>query len=143
MRRERKNEEQPIQPHVRTNNENNLVEEETYEGYVDNIEEIHMLQGEKNTMHLTQYDYEYSLNNRKQIPKNESSIKVLSYVRYRMFVDALQAEMHKKYDLKPRQKVANQDNQSHPRKPSSSLSINKFKELISIPRLKKLVILQR
>jgi hypothetical protein len=25
-----------------------------------------------------------------------------------MFVDALQAEMHKKYDLRPRQKVVNQ-----------------------------------
>jgi hypothetical protein len=28
-------------------------------------EEIHLLQGENNAMHLTQDDYEYSLNNRK------------------------------------------------------------------------------
>jgi hypothetical protein len=61
-----------------------------------------MLQGENNAMHLTQYDYEYSLNNRKQIPKSESNKEVLSSVQYRMFVDALQDEMHKKYDLKPR-----------------------------------------
>jgi hypothetical protein len=34
MRRERRNEEQPIQPPVRPNNENNLVEEAMDEEYV-------------------------------------------------------------------------------------------------------------
>jgi hypothetical protein len=68
MRRERRNDEQPIQPPVRTNDENNMVEEETDEGYVDNLEEIHLLQEENNTMHLTQDDYEDSLNTRKQNP---------------------------------------------------------------------------
>jgi hypothetical protein len=38
MRRERRNEEQPIQPPTRTNNENDLVEEEIDEGYVDDPE---------------------------------------------------------------------------------------------------------
>jgi hypothetical protein len=33
------------------------VEEEKNEGYDKNIEEIHMLQEENNSMHLTQDDY--------------------------------------------------------------------------------------
>jgi hypothetical protein len=44
-------------------------------------------------------------------PKNGSNEEVLSSVQYMMFVDALQAEMHRKYDLIPRQKAFNQDNQ--------------------------------
>jgi hypothetical protein len=56
------------------------VEEEIDEGYDENPEEVHLLQGESNSMHLTQDDYEYSLNNRKQIPKSESNKEVLSYV---------------------------------------------------------------
>jgi hypothetical protein len=37
MRRERRNEEQPIQPPVKTNNDNNLVEEVMDEEYVEYI----------------------------------------------------------------------------------------------------------
>jgi hypothetical protein len=69
MRRERRNEEQPIQPPVKTNNDNNLVEEVMDEEYVEYTEEVHLLQDENNAMHLTQNDYEYSLNPRKQILK--------------------------------------------------------------------------
>jgi hypothetical protein len=43
MRRERRNDEQPIQPLVRTNDQNNPIEQETDEGYIDNPEEIHLL----------------------------------------------------------------------------------------------------
>jgi hypothetical protein len=53
-------------------------------------------------MHLTKDDYEYSLNTKKHIPKSKSNKEVLSYVQYKIFVDALQDEMHKKYDLIPR-----------------------------------------
>jgi hypothetical protein len=56
MGRERINDEQPIQPPVRVNNENNLIEEETNEGYVETPEEMCLLQGEHNTINLTQYD---------------------------------------------------------------------------------------
>jgi hypothetical protein len=58
-------------------------------------------------MHLTQDEYEDSLNNSKQIPRSESNKEVLSSVQYRMFADALQDEMHKKYDLRPRHKATN------------------------------------
>jgi hypothetical protein len=67
MRRERRNDEQPIQPLVKTNNENNLVEEVMDEEYVKYIEEVHLLQDENNSMHLTQNDYEDSLNPKKHI----------------------------------------------------------------------------
>jgi hypothetical protein len=43
MRRERINDEKPIQPHLHTNDQNNMVEEETNEGYIDNPEDIHLL----------------------------------------------------------------------------------------------------
>jgi hypothetical protein len=104
MRRERRNDEQPIHPPVRTNNENNLVEEEKDEGYAEKYRRNTLLQEENNSMHLTQDDYEYSLNTRKQTPKGESNKEILSSVQYRMFVDALQDEMHMKYDLRPRKK---------------------------------------
>jgi len=44
MRRERRNEEQPIQPPVKTNNDNNLIEDVMGEEYVYFQEEIHLLQ---------------------------------------------------------------------------------------------------
>jgi hypothetical protein len=42
--------------------------------------------------------------------------------------------MHKKYDLKPRQKETNQDSQPQPKNPSPSLFKDKFKELTNIPK---------
>jgi hypothetical protein len=47
MRRERRNDEQPIHPPCPTNDQNNLVEEETDEGYIDNPEDIHLFAGGK------------------------------------------------------------------------------------------------
>jgi hypothetical protein len=74
---------------VRPNNKNNLVEEEMDDEYVKDLEEIHLLKGGNNSMHLAQYDYEYSLNCEKHIPKSESNKECLSFFQYRMFVDAL------------------------------------------------------
>jgi hypothetical protein len=51
-------------PHVRADNENNLIGEEKNERYVETPEEMHPLKGEIITMHLTQDDYEDSLNTR-------------------------------------------------------------------------------
>jgi hypothetical protein len=51
-----------------------------------------------------------------------------------MFADALQVEMHKKDDVKPTKKVANQDSQPQPKKPRQSLSMDRFKELNNIPK---------
>jgi hypothetical protein len=43
MRRERRNQEHPIHPLVKTNNDNCLVEELVDEEYVEYTEEIHLL----------------------------------------------------------------------------------------------------
>ena len=78
-------------------------------------------------MHLTQNDYEDSLDIRRKTPKNKSSEDVSLFAQYKMFVDALQEEMHGKYDLVPRQRVVNQDNQPHPKNLSPSLPMDKVK----------------
>jgi len=67
--RERRNDEHPIQPPVRNNDPNNLVKEEIDEEYIDNLEDIHILYGRNNTMHLTCNDYEDSLNISKKTPQ--------------------------------------------------------------------------
>jgi hypothetical protein len=54
-----------------------------------------------------------------------------------MFVDALQVEMHKKYDLRPRKRESNQDSHPHLKNPIPSLSMDKFKELNNIPKTKE------
>jgi hypothetical protein len=60
-------------------------------------------------MHITQDDCEDSLNSKNKIPISESNKEVFSFVQYRMFVDALQADMHMKCDLRPRKKETKQD----------------------------------
>jgi hypothetical protein len=80
-------------------------------------------------MHLTHNDYEDSLSIRKKTPKKESSEEVLFFSQYRMFVDALKAEMHRKYDLRPRQRVFNHKIQTYPKNLSSSIYMDKVKEL--------------
>jgi hypothetical protein len=57
MRRERRNEEQPIHPPVKTNNDKNIVEELVDEEYDEYTEEMHLLQDENDSIHLTQNDY--------------------------------------------------------------------------------------
>jgi hypothetical protein len=43
MRREKRNEEQPIQPPMKTNNDQNLVEEVTDDKYVDYLLKFHLI----------------------------------------------------------------------------------------------------
>jgi hypothetical protein len=69
LRRERRNEEQPIQPPIINNNDNNLIEDMVDEEYVDFQEEIHLLQDDNDAIHLTQNDYENSLNPKRQFQK--------------------------------------------------------------------------
>ena len=78
-------------------------------------------------MHLTQNDYEDSLDIRRKTPENKSSEDVSLSAQYKMFVDALQEEMHRKYDLVPRKRVVNRDNQPHPTNLSPSLPMDKVK----------------
>ena len=61
-------------------------------------------------------------------PPKINPVKMYRYLaQYKMFVDALQDEMHWKYDLVPRQRVVNQDNQPHPKNLSPSLPMDKVK----------------
>jgi hypothetical protein len=76
MRRERRNDEKPIQPLVQINDQNNLVEEEIDEEYVENPKYIHLLQEENKTMHLNKNDYEDSLDIKRPTLKNESNEEV-------------------------------------------------------------------
>jgi hypothetical protein len=52
---------------IKANNENNLVEEVLDEEYVEYIKEVQLLQEENNAMHLTQIEYDDSLNPKKKI----------------------------------------------------------------------------
>jgi hypothetical protein len=133
-RRERINEEQPIHPPVKANNENNLVEEVLYEEYVEYIEKVHLLQEENNAMHMTETKYEDSLNLKKYILKSQSNQEFISFAQYKMFVDALQVHMHKKYDLRPRQKESIQDNQPQPKKSIPIHLKDKVKYLTDNPK---------
>jgi hypothetical protein len=98
------------------------VEEETYEGYVDNPKYIHLLQEGNNTMHLTHDGYEDSLSIKKQIPKSGSNGEVFSSTQYMIFFYALKDEMHKKYDIRPRNKSIYRYNQPKTKKFKPSLS---------------------
>ena len=73
MRRERRIEEYPIQTLVKTNNDNNLIEDKMNEEYFDFQEKIHLLQDGNDAIHLTQNDYENSINPRTHILKSELS----------------------------------------------------------------------
>jgi hypothetical protein len=135
MRRKRINEEQPIHPPLKTNNDNNFIEEVVDESYDEYTEEIQLLQDDNYAIHLTQNDYEESLNPKKQMPRNQTNKEALSSVHYIIFVDALQAEMHKKYDLKPRQKEVVADIQPQAKKVGLKLPKDKAKEVIDIPKV--------
>jgi hypothetical protein len=73
MRRERRIEEYPIQTLVKTNNDNNLIEDRMDEEYVYFQEKIQLLQDGNDFIHMTQNDYENSINPRTHILKSELS----------------------------------------------------------------------
>jgi hypothetical protein len=76
------------------------------EEHVDFQEKIHLVQDDNDSIHLTQNDFKNPLNPKRQVPNNELSQESFSSSQYRRFFYALQEEMHKKYDLKPRKNVA-------------------------------------
>jgi len=78
MIREIENEEQSIQPRIKANNDNNIVEEVVYEEYDKYTEEIHLIQYKNDSIHLTQICYEESLNLRKLGPSNHPNKGSLS-----------------------------------------------------------------
>jgi hypothetical protein len=67
FRRDRRNEEQPLRPPVKNNNENNVVEDLGAEEFSYFQEEMHLIQDSHEAMHLTQHDYERSLNTKPHI----------------------------------------------------------------------------
>jgi hypothetical protein len=89
MRRERRNEQQPLHPPVKTNNDNNFIEEVVDEGYDEYTEEIHLLQDDNDSIHVTQNDYEGSLNPKKLGLDSQHNKGDLSLVQCIICVDAL------------------------------------------------------
>jgi hypothetical protein len=59
----------------------------------------------------------------------------LSSVQYIIFGDALQAEIHKKYDLRPRQKEVVVDSQTQAKKFGPKLYKDKGKEALDVPKV--------
>jgi hypothetical protein len=60
FRRDRRNEEQPLRPPVKNNNENNVVDDLGGEEGTNFQEELHLIQDSQEAIHLTQCDYERS-----------------------------------------------------------------------------------
>jgi hypothetical protein len=67
------------------------------------------------------------------MPNSHPNKGSLSSVQYILLVDALQEEMHKKYDLRPRQKTNVVDSQPQAKKVGPKLSKDKDKEVLDIP----------
>lgn len=94
FRRDRRNEEQPLRSPVKNNNDNNVVEDFGGEEYTDFQEEMHLIQDNQEAMHLTQHDYDKSLNVNSHNVHQGGDHGGLSLSQYRLFCDALQAELH-------------------------------------------------
>jgi hypothetical protein len=77
-RRERINEEQPIDSRVKNNNDNNSILKVVDERYDEYIEEIHLLQYDNDAIHLIENDYEESLNPNKLMHNNQPNKGALS-----------------------------------------------------------------
>jgi hypothetical protein len=116
LQRERRNEDQPIQAPIKNENlVDNLVEEE----FEDIDEEMNMMEGDLSDMHVTQDEYEKSLSFNSYFNEDDNNNQTdTSSSQYRVFSDALQAELHKKYDLRPRTNVntTKTNNQGQPDK---------------------------
>ena len=67
-------------------------------------------------MHLTQHDYEWYLIAKPHSVHHNETYGGLSLSQYRLFSDALQAELHKKYDLSPRPVGLKNNDHPPPRK---------------------------
>jgi hypothetical protein len=105
------------------------------EGYDEYKEEISLLHYDNEAIHINQNDYEESLSPKKSMPRNQPKKGALSSVQYIFFFDALQVEMHKKYDLMPCKKTFVTDSKTHANKFGPKLSKDKAKEVLDIPKV--------
>eukprot|EP01018_Ginkgo_biloba_P015769 Gb_38181 [translate_table: standard] len=95
--------------------QNDVVDIEEYEEeeqgpfeVQDSQDDMNWLGEEGDLVHLTQGDYEESLDMNNQW-SNDNQIDDLFSAQYRLFADALQAKLHHKYDLRPRPNAGNQN----------------------------------
>jgi hypothetical protein len=116
LQRERRNEDQPIQAPIKNENLVDNFEEDQIE---DIDEEINMMEGDPSEVYVTQDDYEKYLSFNSYFNEDDNNNHYdSSSSQYRAFSDALQAELHRKYDLRPRTNVntTKTNNQGQPEK---------------------------
>jgi hypothetical protein len=104
LQRERRNEDQPIQAPIKNENLIDSFEEDQ----IDDIDEdINMMEGDPSEVYVTQDDYEKSVSFNSYFNEDDNNNNHLdsSSPQYRAFSDALQAKLHRKYDLRPRTNV--------------------------------------
>jgi hypothetical protein len=81
----------------------NLVDNFMVEGSEEFDEEMNMMEGDIFYIHLTQDEYENSLSFNQYFYEDDNKNQTdTSSSQYRAFSYALQDEIHKKYDLRPR-----------------------------------------
>jgi hypothetical protein len=103
LQRERRNEDQPIQAPIKNEN---MVDNFGEDEIEDIDEEINMMEGDISDVYVTQDEYEKSLSFNSYFNEDDNnSPNDSSSSQYRVFSDALQAELHRKYDLRPRMNV--------------------------------------
>jgi hypothetical protein len=116
FKRERINEDQPIQAPIKNEK---LVDNLIEEGFEDTDEEINIMEGDISDVHVTQEEYEKSLSFNSYFNEYDNNIpNDTSSSEYRICSDVLQEEFHRKYDLRPRTNVntTKTNNQGHPDK---------------------------
>jgi hypothetical protein len=103
LQRERRNDDQPIQAPIKNEN---LVDNFGEDEIEDIDEEMNMMEGDLSDVYVTQDEYEKSLSFNSYFNEDDNNNQINpSSSQYRVFSDALQAELHKKYDLRPRKNV--------------------------------------
>ena len=97
LQRERRNEDQPIQAPIKNENlVDNFVEEE----FEDINEEINSLEGDVSDIHLTQEEHEKSLSFNSYFNEHVNNNHTnSSSSQYRIFLDVVQAELHRNMTL--------------------------------------------
>jgi hypothetical protein len=77
-----------------------MVDDFVEEEFEELDEEVNMIEGDTSYVHLTQDEYEKSLSFNQYFDEEDNKNQTeMSSSQYRLFSDALQDELHKKYDL--------------------------------------------
>jgi len=114
LQREKLIEDQPIQEPLKNENlVDNFVEEE----FEELDEQMNMMEGYASYVHLNQDEYEKYLSFNQYFDEDDNKNQVdMSSSQYRIFSNALQYKLHKKYDLGPRENGTIKNNQDRSNK---------------------------